>query len=318
MHFVKKVPTTEEQREVQEKEKALKAVSYRNLCNAINIKLKNEVYDEELMNLSAQILEKNPDVYTLWNVRKKYIEKVINENEDTTENDAILDGELTLAMTSLTKNPKSYSAWFHRFWAFKKMAKPDIKKELEMCRVALQLDCRNFHCWDHRRSVAEHAKLTPTEELQFVDYLIGKNISNYSAWHYRVTLLERLHYSNSGDIKNGKISEDTLLEEFNLVSNAYYTDSEDQACWCYVKWLIDASVKNMTPKINNQINTVLQHIKELAELEPNNIYLLSTNIYILEKISENKDEIVLLYEKLSNIDKLRRGMYLEKMKKNLK
>lgn len=229
------------------------------------------MYDEELMDLSAKVLEKNPDVYTLWNARKKYLEKKISENNSDIVNDELLNGELNLALTSLTNNPKSYSAWFHRFWAFKKLAKPNVNNELEMCSVALQLDCRNFHCWDHRRSVAEFAKLTPTEELQFVDNLIDKNISNYSAWHYRATLLERIHCDFSENIKKVNISEEVLLKEFDLVSNAYYTDSEDQACWFYVKWLIDASLKNMTSKISEQINTVLQHIKELSELEPNNI-----------------------------------------------
>uniref|UniRef100_A0A0N4ZIG3 Geranylgeranyl transferase type-2 subunit alpha n=1 Tax=Parastrongyloides trichosuri TaxID=131310 RepID=A0A0N4ZIG3_PARTI len=315
MHFIKKVPTTEEQHEVQEREKRAKATAYQKLIEAINKKLKDEIYDEELMKLSAQVLSKNPDAYTLWNVRKKYIDKKISEQDDADKNDAILEDELYLALTSLTKNPKSYSAWFHRFWAFKKMMKPNVKQELEMCRMALQLDCRNFHCWDHRRSVADYLNLKPVEELEFVDYLIEKNISNYSAWHYRATLLERLHGKDVENQKDVKIDEDTLLKEFDLVSNAYYTDSEDQACWCYVKWLIDSSVRNMTPKIEKQINTVIQHIKELYELEPNNIYLLSTHIYILEKTSGDKEEIVSMYKNLAEIDKMRKGMYLDKAAK---
>lgn len=41
MHFIKKVPTTEEQRTIQEKEKTLKAAAYKKLCDDINSKLKN-------------------------------------------------------------------------------------------------------------------------------------------------------------------------------------------------------------------------------------------------------------------------------------
>ena len=46
------------------------------------------------------------------------------------------------------------------FRTFKNHPAADLKSELSMCEKALMLDCRNFHCWDHRRSVAKLASLS--------------------------------------------------------------------------------------------------------------------------------------------------------------
>jgi geranylgeranyl transferase type-2 subunit alpha len=89
-------------------------------------------------------------------------------------------------------NPKSYSAWYQRAWTLHQHPQPDLKAELVLCEEALKFDCRNFHCWDHRRVVAQMAGLDEQEELEFSDRLIKQNPSNYSAWHYRGTLFQRI------------------------------------------------------------------------------------------------------------------------------
>lgn len=75
-------------------------------------------------------------------------------------------------------------------------------------------DCRNFHCWDHRRSVAKLAKLTDSDELAFSDKLVGINPSNYSAWHYRGTLL--LRTKPPADDENTAIDGECLEEEMKV------------------------------------------------------------------------------------------------------
>lgn len=46
------------------------------------------------------------------------------------------------------------------------MAKRNIDRELKMTEKALQMDGRNFHCWDYRRFVAKLASLTQQQELE--------------------------------------------------------------------------------------------------------------------------------------------------------
>lgn len=121
---------------------------------------------------------------------------------------------------ALLSNPKSYSTWHHRFWAFQNHPKPDLEKELALCEKALSFDCRNFHCWDHRRSVTKFFKLTDEDELMFSDKLITINPSNYSAWHYRGVLLPKCRPDNEVPLGMEEyrmpISIECLKEEYEV------------------------------------------------------------------------------------------------------
>jgi geranylgeranyl transferase type-2 subunit alpha len=80
----------------------------------------------------------------------------------------LFDGELALTQECLLGNPKSYSSWHHRFLMLGRHPRPELARELAMCERALAADCRNFHCWDHRRAVARMARLSDAEELEWV------------------------------------------------------------------------------------------------------------------------------------------------------
>ena len=49
------------------------------------------------------------------------------------------------------------------------------------------------HCWDYRRFIIHGSKRGPDLELEVSKELIEKNMSNYSAWHYRSKLLPIVH-----------------------------------------------------------------------------------------------------------------------------
>ncbi|KAL7529697.1 hypothetical protein ACHAWF_003085 [Thalassiosira exigua] len=94
--------------------------------------------------------------------------------------------ELTLTANCLRRNPKAYSAWCHRKWSLAYgLANPTVDKgggdgdgsssspesnatklrlhwagaaailrsELDLCAQFLEMDERNFHCWNYRRFV---------------------------------------------------------------------------------------------------------------------------------------------------------------------
>ena len=73
------------------------------------------------------------------------------------------------------------------------------------------------------------------EEFQYVTQKINEDISNYSAWHQRALLLMRL--ASREDIDTGAKTE-LIRNEVNYITNAMFTDADDQSVWFYIKWFL--------------------------------------------------------------------------------
>jgi len=136
-----------------------------------------------LLSLTEKMLSVNPDPSHLWNIRREmllFVPPLTTANDNTAPGDAHpskeppfeLPAELALTAHCLQRNPKSYSAWYHRKWSVAYSLthpgsndesdaskqhltnmKTTLKAELELCAQFLQLDERNFHCWNYRRFV---------------------------------------------------------------------------------------------------------------------------------------------------------------------
>ena len=163
---------------------------------------------EILLSITEKMLSVNPDPSHLWNIRREMLLYSIQPGAAAAMDDATkkshldINAELSLTAHCLQRNPKSYSAWYHRKWSlvhsithpilitatitaddngdgsssnnnnnnndnnnssatgqlhsieghFVNM-KAILKSELELCAQFLQLDERNFHCWNYRRFV---------------------------------------------------------------------------------------------------------------------------------------------------------------------
>lgn len=93
-------------------------------------------------------------------------------------------------------------------------------------------------------------------ELEFATGKIRLNLSNYSAWHFRSKMLALLHGQPGAEpgAPAAAAAEATgisrtpalllpmsVLEgEFELVSQALFTEPEDQSGWIYHRWLLGA------------------------------------------------------------------------------
>lgn len=233
MHGRIKVKTTVEQAEAKRKEREEKLKVFKSGVKTIFAKRENKEFDEEALKLTGRFLEQNPDFNTLWNFRRDILMHMKPEKSKESLQ-SILTEEMILTQNCLKTNPKSYGAWHHRLWAMEFTPEPDWNKELKLCGFFLSMDERNFHCWDYRRLVGKKCKVNPQDELLFTNELIEKNFSNYSAWHYRSTLLPLVH---PGAVA-GSVDEQILLKEYELVQNAAFTDPNDQSVWFYHRWLL--------------------------------------------------------------------------------
>ncbi|CAD1476615.1 unnamed protein product, partial [Heterotrigona itama] len=66
-----KVRTTAEQEALKKKERAEKLSRYRIGMSIVFKKRKDKIYDEELMMVTERMVLQNPDIYTLWNIRRE-------------------------------------------------------------------------------------------------------------------------------------------------------------------------------------------------------------------------------------------------------
>lgn len=236
MHGRLKVKTSEEQAEAKRLEREQKLKRYQSATQTVFQKRQAGELDESVLELTSQILGANPDFATLWNCRREVLQQ-LEAQKSPEEWDALVKAELGFLESCLRVNPKSYGTWHHRCWLLGRLPEPNWARELELCARFLEVDERNFHCWDYRRFVAAQAAVPPAEELAFTDSLIVRNFSNYSSWHYRSCLLPQLHpQPDSGP--QGRLPEDVLLKELELVQNAFFTDPNDQSAWFYHRWLL--------------------------------------------------------------------------------
>ena len=196
------------------------------------------------MRACEKLLGLCPEILTAWNYRRETIEARTGDAATTSEGGDEGEGEgdwwsdeLRVSETALRNNPKSYPSWYHRKWVVRRMieafgteegrARETLEREAKLCADMLNADDRNFHCWAYRRFVTEKLGRGVEEELQYTLTKIENNFSNYSAWHYRSAILE----------SRGAADAETLAREFELASNAFYTEPEDQSAWMYHRWL---------------------------------------------------------------------------------
>lgn len=273
MHGRLKVRTTEEERERKKKEQVLKMRAYRAAMTRIQKKRSAGELDDELLGLTVQILQRNPDISTLWNIRRECVlkritqlekeaddqeeipseraegaeikcdgDKEVNTNKKATKEQqlqSIYATELDLTEQCLMVNPKSYNSWHHRCWTLEQNSQADWQRELQLCNKYLKYDERNFHTWDYRRFVSAKAAVPAEQELDFCTDKIKVNFSNYSSWHHRSLLLPVLYPNEQQD---RPMSEHKLKEELEMVLTAAFTDPNDSSAWFYQRWLLGSGV----------------------------------------------------------------------------
>lgn len=165
------------------------------------------------------MLRKNPEYYTIWNIRRRTFANEFDNlttqvethqlTEDTKHAQVldIINLDLQFLFPLLLQYPKCYWIWNHRLWLLQQatthlpsaQARLLWEDELKLVGKMLTRDSRNFHGWGYRRTVIDNLESTKLEgksmtrsEYDYTTKMIGQNLSNFSAWHNRTRLILRI------------------------------------------------------------------------------------------------------------------------------
>lgn len=179
--------------------------------------MQKKEYTPKLLQKTADLLQKNPEYYTIWNHRRRiYVSEFIDlarqvsegrlsEDERISQVLSIIELDLQFLFPLLLKFPKCYWIWNHRLWLLEQssLLLPASKaeriwtEELVLVSKMLARDNRNFHGWSYRRIVIANLETftdnsMAKSELGYTTKMISSNLSNFSAWHNRSKLILRI------------------------------------------------------------------------------------------------------------------------------
>ncbi|KAK9853619.1 hypothetical protein WJX84_003448 [Apatococcus fuscideae] len=296
---------------------------YSRLTSTVLKRLQAGQYDKETLDLAARLLEQNPEVYTVWNHRKRALLATLSKGGDTAAE--AVKAELALTQRALEKHPKSYATWHHRRWLVAQHV-TSLQQEVDLVNRLLEADERNFHGWGYRQFLMELMQAAPEDEEAYAAAKIDHNFSNYSAWHLKTRLLKKVHHQSPtvtlDDLISAKSSAAAAAEE-RLVPF----------------WALRQELE-LTGKNKEEIVSLLQQevavCKDILELEDtaapdgkaaSSIKWPSLTLAQLHELlcsvapssfDNEQTDVRLLYRQLQDIDQLRAGFYTDASKGSAK
>ncbi|KAH8295243.1 hypothetical protein KR018_009089 [Drosophila ironensis] len=197
MHGRLKVRTTEEERERKRKEQDLKVRAYRAAMSRIQRKRAEGELDDELLVLTVQVLQRNPDVNTLWNIRRECVllklakleeeeqqEKEGQQEEGQQEKEEQEKQEKEeQEKEKPKKNPEAGQAE-DKSTKGKKQAV--FNCELNLTEQCLMVNPKSYNAWHHRCwTLEQNPRADWQRELLLCNKYLKYDERNFHTWDYR-------------------------------------------------------------------------------------------------------------------------------------
>lgn len=317
-HNVKRLVLSQEARKAKLEKDKVKTRHYRRLTKKLLDGKHHHDYSQQALSDTTELLQLNPEFNTMWNYRRNILLALFASGELTKA--ATLEGDLRMVMAQLKAYPKCYWIWNHRYWCLQQLQQDGIADwefELKIVSKLLELDSRNFHGWHYRRYVVENmesnavakedtreGKLTREVEIalgefQYTTAKINKNISNFSAWHNRTKLVEKIFGllrdlgtgSRQSITGNTELFEDPVVlfnHDIQLVKTGMYMDADDSSVWLYMQWLMTDKLFVEALEAQHEYEAALvkqiADIEELNELEKSDSPTGSGNVWCLKSL----------------------------------
>ncbi|KAK9450431.1 uncharacterized protein V1518DRAFT_413833 [Limtongia smithiae] len=315
MHNVKRVHTTAEAQALKKKREAVKIAEYQALVKKVLEARGRGDASQDALQLTTSLLKQNPEYYTIWNYRREILIAMF-ATMDKDGIQGLIDSDMTFLFARLREFPKCYWIWSHRQWCLETCPTPNWKAELALVNKLLEYDSRNFHGWHYRRYVVQSTeratdKSMVRQEFDFTTTKIKENFSNFSAWHNRTKLIPRLLQEESSIDRK-----EFLNKEIALITQAIYTDPDDQSVWLYHRWLLtanDIAILSSEERIA-LMQTEIKSISELLEVEPDSKWCLHSLAFYKEFVAKLQNvkpgpSVIEYLHKLEEIDPMRVKRY---------
>ncbi|GKT36143.1 hypothetical protein ADUPG1_009163 [Aduncisulcus paluster] len=193
---------------------------YKSAINHINRLVHEQIYTEETMKATLDVMEMNPAHYAVYELRRKTIDVISYD----------LNAELEFTHQFILKSIKVFQLWNHLEEIISKYRDSILKSEISEEEKAktlktlaigeiafstsvLDVDSKNYHCWTYRQFIIRTFDIYEGE-LAFSQSLIVKDRLNNSAWSYRMWVIDYWFSRYSTDPKFLKLPSDMAKPAF--------------------------------------------------------------------------------------------------------
>ncbi|KAL2311963.1 Geranylgeranyl transferase type-2 subunit alpha [Schizosaccharomyces pombe] len=332
MHGILRVKLSEEQRKLKAEKERAKIEEYRGLVSRFQEARKRKDYSEGNLKLTTELLDWNPETYSVWNYRREILLNDVFPKISLNEKQDLLDNELKYVLSKMKVFPKVYWIFNHRRWCLENAPYPNWNYEMMITEKLLSADARNFHGWHYRRYVVSQIERAGNcslakKEMEYTTSAIATNFSNFSALHNRTKLIETILNLEVDPNSRKALAKQILEQDLDMIHQAVFTDPDDSSVWIYHRWLMGhCNPNSMTPLISmitieeriQYLQKEIELIQELHEMEPENRWCCESLVNYealcktLEKQKPTEADIkrwTLLVDKMIKVDPQRRGRY---------
>ncbi|KAF4627376.1 hypothetical protein G7Y89_g10781 [Cudoniella acicularis] len=214
-HGITRVATTTERTEQELREEQQQIQEYRDLEDLIRAKVAERQYTVEVLELTSKLLKKNPEYYTIWNVRRRLLiyglfskpsasssplKESPNTSQTATTTMSSEDSSSSTTTTSTELNTTPHNP------AFPTTGKSGttldlIRSDLNFLFPIMMKYPKCYWLWNYRLWLLQQAneRLDPgiarelwTGELALVGKMLVKDSRNFHGWGYRRKVVSEL------------------------------------------------------------------------------------------------------------------------------
>ncbi|PMD53478.1 geranylgeranyl transferas-like protein type II alpha subunit [Hyaloscypha bicolor E] len=220
-HGVPRVAETTQRTEAQRLEEERQIREYRDLEDLITTKIAERQYTLEVLELTSKLLKKNPEYYTIWNVRRRLLiyglfskpsvssshsteslnTSLIDTTKASSENSSFSTTTSSAASTTIPQNPVSPNHGRNG------TTLDLIKADLEFMFPIMMKYPKCYWLWNYRLWLLQEAneRLEPEvarelwkRELTLVGKMLVKDSRNFHGWGYRGRVVSELESPRLG------------------------------------------------------------------------------------------------------------------------